>query len=111
MSLVPTKSLLAILGSVAMQQTTAEDRLSLATPMTDMLSYFDSKLLADGITVNEGHLMILNFPLASKQTVFTVYEAKLIPMPYPDDPQTALTWNILLPVQSLFQQRWDTRLV
>ena len=91
MSLVPTESLLAILRSVAMKQATAEDRLILAIPMSDLLSYFDSKLLADAITVNEGLLMTLNIPLASKQTVFTVYEAKLIPMPYPDDPQSGLT--------------------
>ena len=83
MSLVPTESLLAILRSVAMQQTTVEDRL--AIPMSDLLSYFDSKLLADAITVTEGLLITLNNPLASKQTVSTVFEAKLIPTPYPDD--------------------------
>ena len=90
MSLVPTESLLAILRSFAMKQTTAEDRLSLAIPMSDLLSYFDSKLLADAITVKEGLLMTLNIPLASKQTVFTVYEAKLIPIPYPGDPSWLL---------------------
>ena len=78
MSFVPTESLLAILRSVAMKQTTAEERLSLAIPMSDLLSYFDSKLLADAIMVKEGLLMTLNIQLASKQTVFTVYEAKLI---------------------------------
>ena len=90
MSLVPTESLLAILRSVTIKQTTAEDRLSLAIPISDHLSYFDSKLLADAITVEEGILMTLNIRLASKQTVFTVYEAKLIPKPYPDDPSQFL---------------------
>ena len=108
MSLVPTESLLVILRSVAMKQTTAEDRLSLAIPMSDLLSYFDSKLLADAITVNEGLLMTLNIPLASKQTVFTVYEAKLIPMPYPDDPQSALTWNIEAPYLALSEDHMES---
>ena len=108
MSLVPTESLLAILRSVAIQQTTAEDRLSLAIPMSDLLSYFDSKLLADAITVTDGLLMTLNIPLASKQTVFTVYEAKLIPMPYPDDPQSALTWNIEAPYLALSEDHMES---
>ena len=72
MSLVPTESLLAILRSVAMKQRTAEDRLSLAIPMSDLLSYFDSKLLADTITVHKGLLMTLNIPLATKQTVLSM---------------------------------------
>ena len=108
MSLVPTESLLAILRSVAIQQTTAEDRLSLAIPMSDLLLYFDSKLLADAITVTDGLLMTLNIPLASKQTVFTVYEAKLIPMPYPDDPQSALTWNIEAPYLTLSEDHMES---
>ena len=108
MSLVPTESLLAILRSVAMQQTTAEDTLSLAIPMSDLLSYFDSKLLSDAITVEEGLLMTLNIPLAAKQTDFTVYEAKLIPMPYPDDPQSALTWNIEAPYLALSEDHMES---
>ena len=91
-----------------MQQTTAEDRLSFAIPMSDLLSYFDSKLLADAITVEEGLLMTLNIPLASRQTVFTVYEAKLIPMPYPDDPQSALTWNIEAPCLTLSEDHMES---
>ena len=108
MSLVPTESLMAILKSVAMKQATAEDRLSLAIPMSDLLSYFDSKLLADAITVHEGLLMTLNIPLASKQTVFTVYEAKSIPMPYQDDPQSALTWNIEAPYLALSEDHMES---
>ena len=69
--------------------------------MSDLLSYFDCTLLADAITVKEGLLMTLNIPLASRQTVFTVYEARLIPMPYPDHPQSALTWNIEAPYLAL----------
>ena len=41
--------------------------------------------------------MTLNKPLASQQTVFSLFEAKFFSIPYPDDPQTALTWNIEAP--------------
>ena len=89
MFLIPMDSLLVILQHVATEQATASDRLSLAIPMTDFLS----RLLDDALTVNAGLLLTLKIPLASKQTVFTLYEAKIIPMPYPDDLQSALTWN------------------
>ena len=94
MSPITMESLLAIMHSVSLRQSKAEDRLTLAIPASDLLSYYDSRLLADAITVSEGLLLTLNLPLASQQTVFTLFEAKFIPMRFPDDPQTALTWNI-----------------
>ena len=42
-------------------------------------------------------LIDLNVPLAAQLTLFSLVEAKLIPLPYPDDPQTAVTWNIEAP--------------
>ena len=101
MSLIPMESLLAITHIVSLRQSKAEDRLTLAIPASDLLSYYGSRLLADAITVSEGLLLTLNMPLASQQTVFTLFEAKLIPMPFPDDPQTALTWNIEAPYLAL----------
>ena len=79
MSLVPLDSLLVILESVIRDRAQAGDRLSLAIPMSDLLSYYDSRLLADAVTVSEGLLLTLNIPLASRQTVFSLFEAKLIP--------------------------------
>ena len=90
MSLISIDSLLGLLESVAIQQSKNEDRLSLAIPMTDLLSYYDSRLLDDVIAVPEGLLLTLNIQLVSWQTVFTLLEAKLMHMPYPDDPQSAL---------------------
>ena len=75
----------------------AGDRLSLAIPMSDLLSYYDSRLLADAVTVSEGLLLTLNIPLASRQTVFSLFEAKLIPMRFPNDPESALMWDIEVP--------------
>ena len=70
MSLIPMVSLIVILEIVAIQQSKAADRLLLAIPMTDLLSYYDPRLLADAITVPDGLLLTLNIPLASRQTVF-----------------------------------------
>ena len=70
MSLIHMESLLAIMDSVSLRQSKAEDRLTLAIPASDLLSYYDSRLLADAITVSEGLLLTLNIPLASQQTVF-----------------------------------------
>ena len=51
MSLIPVESLLAIMDSVSLPQSKAADRLILAIPPSELLSYYDSRLLADAITV------------------------------------------------------------
>ena len=89
--------LIVIMERVAIQEGEATDRLSLALPMTDLVLYYDSHLLADSITVPEGLLLTLDLPLASRQTVLPLFEAKLFRMPYPNDPQSALIWNIGAP--------------
>ena len=108
MSLIPMELLLAIMDSVSLRQSKAEDRLTLAIPASNLLSCYDSRLLAEAITVSEGLLLTLNIPLASQQTVFTLFEAKLFPMPFPDDPQTALTWNIEAPYLALSENKLES---
>ena len=83
-SLVPRKSLIKILDSVHDSQKNAPDRLTLAIPMTDILSYYDAKLVQEISTVEDGLLLTLAIPLASSQTVFEVYRAIVIPMPQKD---------------------------
>ena len=97
MWLIPMESLLAIMDSVSLWQSEAENCVTPAIPASHLLSYFDSRLLADAFRISERLLLTLNKPLASQQTVFTLFEANFIPMPFPDDPQTALTWNIEAP--------------
>ena len=80
-SLVPRKSLIKILDAVHDSQKNAPDRLTLAIPMTDILSYYDAKLVQEISTVEDGLLLTLAIPLASSQTVFEVYRAIVIPMP------------------------------
>ena len=91
MSLVPRESLLSILESVYDSQKDAVDRLTLAIPMTDLLSYYDAQLLREISTVKEGLLLTLAIPLASSQTAFDVYRAQLIPMPQ-QQTSDALQW-------------------
>ena len=50
--------------------------------MTDILSYYDAKLVQEISTVEDGLLLRLAIPLASSQTMFKVYCA--IPMPQKD---------------------------
>ena len=107
MSLVPMESLQGIMDSVSLRQSKAEDRLTLAIPASDLLSYYDCRLLADALTVSEGLLLTLNIPLAPQQTVFTLFEAKLVSMPFTDDPQTALTWNIEAPYLALSENKLE----
>ena len=52
MSLIPMESLIAIMDKVSLRQSKAKDRLTLAIPASDLLSYYDSRLLADAITVS-----------------------------------------------------------
>ena len=83
-SLVPRKSLIKILDSVHDSQKNAPDRLTMAIPMTDILSYYDAKLVQEISTVEDGLLLTLAIPLASSQTVFGVYRAIVIPKPQKD---------------------------
>ena len=107
MSLIPMESLLAIMDSVSLRQPKTEDRLTLAKPASDLLSHHDSRLLADAITVLERIFLTPNIPLASQQSVFTLFEGKLFSMPFPDDPETALSWNIEAPFLVQFEYKLD----
>ena len=53
MSLIPMETLLVITDSVSFRQPNAEDRLTLAMPASNLLSYYDSPLLVDAITRSE----------------------------------------------------------
>ena len=92
MSLLPKDSLFRILEIVAKEQAMSEDLLSLAIPLNDILSYYEAQLLRDNLTIDEGLLMTLSFPLASKQTAFSVYRGHTILMPQPEE-IVALRWK------------------
>ena len=83
MSLVPRQSLLTILQNVAAEQIRSKDRLSLEIPMDEIISYYESRLLRDVITVDQRLVMRIAILLASKQTAFTVFRSIAVLMPQP----------------------------
>ena len=89
MCLVPNDGLKNILGVVADEQVKSADRLFLAIPISESLSYYET----DTKTIKEGLLMTLSIPLASRQKAFTVYKEHAIPLPQPE-PESALKWKI-----------------
>ena len=106
MSLVPCKSLIAVLDSVHDSQKRSTDRLSLAIPMKDLMSY-NAKLVYEIATVEQGLLLTLAIPLASSQISCHVYCAHVVPMPQ-QDPKDALQWIIEGPYLAISQYSIET---
>ena len=93
MSLLTRDSLERVLLKVGDIQFNSDDRLTLAIPFNDLMSYYDAQLLQDVVTLEKGLFLTMSIPLASKQTVMTIYQAIPIPMPQPDE-DIALLWDI-----------------
>ena len=93
--------------SVVIYQSKAADHLSLAIPWTNLLSYNDFRLLADAITVAEGLLLTFNIPVISREMFFKLFEAKLIRLSFPNDPQVALIWNIEAPYLAIPEDQME----
>ena len=107
MSLISRESLLSILSEVASGLVKSGNRLSLAIPMPDLLSYYDAQLLQDVISLPEGLVMTLSIPLASSQTALKVYRAHILPMPQ-DEPGTALRWKTESPYLAVSEDNTET---
>ena len=107
MSLVPRKSLLAVIDAVYKSQKEENHRLTLAIPPSDIPSYYDAKLLRDVTTIEEGLLLNLAIPYASNQTAFQMYRAQVIPMPQVD-PTEAIKWVIEGPYPAISEDSIET---
>ena len=107
MSLVPRQSLLAILESVASEQDRSKDRLSLAIPVDEILTYYESRLLKDVITIDQGLIVRIAIPLASKQTAFIVFCALAVPMLQPE-PDLAIKWKLEAPYLAISKDNIET---
>ena len=107
MSLVPRQSLLTILENVAAEQSRSKDRLSLAIPMDEIISYYESRLLRDVITVDQGLVMGIAIPLASKQTAFTVFRSIAVPMAEME-PDLAIKWKLGAPYLAISEGNMET---
>ena len=107
MSRVPRQSLLTILENVAAEQSRSKDRLSLGIPMDEIISYYEFRLLRDVITVDQGIVMRIAIPLASKQTAFTVLRSIAVPMPQLE-PDLAVKWKLEAPSLSISEGNMQT---
>ena len=96
MSLVPRQAFLAILDDVASEHWRKSDRLSLAIPMDEIIAYYESQLLRDVLVVEQGLIMRIAIPLATKDSAFTVFRAIAVPMPQPE-PDLAIKWKLEAP--------------
>ena len=81
-----------ILQQVATEQLQSRDRLTLAIPLDELLAYYEARLLLDVLTLDNGLLMTMSIPLASRPTVFTVYKAIVVTMPQLE--KYAIQWTV-----------------
>ena len=65
MALVPKQILDKILQSLATQQTKEDDRLTLAIPPSQILTYYETKLLTNVVVEDYGMIFRLTYPFAS----------------------------------------------
>ena len=107
MSLVLRQSLLTILENVAAERSRSKDRLSLAIEMDEIISYYESRLLRDVITVYQGLVTRIAIPLASKQTAFTVFRSIAVPM-LQLEPDLAIKWKLEAPFLAISEDNMET---
>ena len=110
MSLLDRASLDEVISVVQSLQNKALDRLTLAIPPHEALSYYEARLLQDVVALPEGLLLTMSIPLASRQTVMTLYEAIPIPMPQ-DDAEDAMIWDLEADFLAVSEDGRETALV
>ena len=92
MSILPKESLVEILEYIGTQQLRAADRLTLAIPLTKVLSYYETPLLRSVYANDVGIVFTLSVPMSSSSTVLNVFQPTVIPMPTEDN--QAAVWDI-----------------
>ena len=110
MSLLDRASLDEVVSVVQSIQNKALDRLTLAIPPHEALSYYEARLLQDVVALSEGLLLTMSIPLASRQTVMTLYEAIPIPMPQADA-DDAMIWDLEADFLAVSEDGRETALV
>ena len=84
MTLLPKNVLEKVLEKIASQQVKSTDRLTLAIPPAQILTYYETKLLTSVSVEEYGMLFRLAIPFASGSTALNLYRAITIPMPTND---------------------------
>ena len=92
LSIISKETLHGLLLAVMTNEIENRSQLTLAIPLTDILTYYESKLLQKIESNEAGIIFNFSVPLASKSTLLTVYEA--IPIPIPLQDGTANIWEL-----------------
>ena len=106
-SLVPREALLAILDNVSSEQGSKTDRLSIVIEIDEIFAFCESHLLRDVIVVEQVVIMCITFPLATKDSFFTVFRAFAVPMPQPE-PDLANKWKVEAPYLAISKNNKET---
>ena len=109
MSLLPKDSLEQILKVVDDSQEKSDSRLTLAIPKQELLAYYESRLLLDVLTLDQGLLMTMAIPFASRQTTFTLYKAIVVPLPQMDE-DIAIKWDVEAEYLAVSENMMETSL-
>ena len=81
MALLPRSDFEEILRDVNHWQSETNERLSLAIPITQILTYYETKILINVDIVDNGMYFTLAIPFFTAATVLNLYKAVPIPMP------------------------------
>ena len=74
------------------------------------MAYYESRPLLDVFTLDNGLLMTMAMPFASRQTAFTVYQAIVLPQPQRDE-DMAVKWTMEAEYQAVSENLMETSLV
>ena len=74
------------------------------------MAYYESRPLLDVFTLDNGLLMTMAMPFASRQTAFTVYQAIVLPQPQRDE-DMAVKWTMEAEYLAVSENLMETSLV
>ena len=95
-SLLPPQDLTDVLHKFVNTHDYQQQRLTLALPLTDILTYYETKLLTAVHTNELGLFFVIAVPLVTQNMVMNVFSATAVPLTYPDMDH-ALIWNLETP--------------
>ncbi len=93
LNLVPKNHLRSILQKVVLRHANGGSRLTLAIPLHNILTYYETPLIEEVDTSEAGLTLSVMIPLASDATAFRVYKATPIPMPKREGESNALLYK------------------
>ena len=92
LSLVPKQHLVTVLTSIAKHQNETGSHMQLAIPISEILGYYETKILTAVRTNELGLLLVIAVPMARRPVAMIVYRGHHIPMPLTHSDK-ALRWN------------------